>query len=293
MGYLISFGLGALLLALFYAFWIEPAWRLRVKRYELRHPKWGNRPPLKIVIISDLHAGAPQIPLSRIRRIVRKANALSPDLAVVLGDFYAAHRFTWGKMSKHDIIGALKPFKGKYGTFSVLGNHDWWQDMEAAKAHTPCEAQIALRDHDMPLLDNEAEKIELDDGQTFWIVGLADQRPLDEGPEGEGFDDLEQAMRHVTDDAPCVLLAHEPDLFPHVPANCILTLSGHTHGGQIRIGNRSPVIMAAENEVFSYGRYDADGRVMIVSGGIGCSELPVRFNMPPEITVVTLCGPES
>ncbi|WP_417242835.1 metallophosphoesterase [Celeribacter sp.] len=284
-------GLGALLLALFYAFWIEPAWRLRVVRYRVAVPDWGNRAPMRIVIISDLHAGAPHIPLSRVRRITRKANRLNPDLAVLLGDYSAAHSWTWGQTGKHDIIGALKAFKGTHGTFAVLGNHDWWQDWEAAKEHRPCEAQLALTEHGIPLLDNDAARLSHTGGDV-WVVGLADQRPFDEGPDGAGFDDIEAAMAKVTDEAPVILLAHEPDLFPHVPAQCAVTLSGHTHGGQIRIGALSPVIMAAEQETYSYGRYDAEGRVMILSGGIGCSELPVRFNMPPELTVVTLCAPD-
>lgn len=279
-----------MLLALFYGFWIEPAWRLRVKRYRVEHPAWGARAPMRIVIISDLHAGAPYIPLSRVRRITRKANRLAPDLAVLLGDYSAAHGWTWGQTGKDDIIGALKEFRGTHGRFAVLGNHDWWQDFEAAKTRVPCEAQKALTRHGIPLLDNEAAKLAHEGGEV-WLVGLGDQRPYDEGPDGEGFDDLEAAMREVTSEAPVILLAHEPDLFPNVPAQCILTLSGHTHGGQIRIGNRSPVIMAAENETYSYGRYEAEGRVLIISGGIGCSEYPVRINMPPEITVVTLCAP--
>ncbi|AJE47225.1 hypothetical protein SAMN05443573_10161 [Celeribacter indicus] len=281
---------GLLLLALFYAFWIEPAWRLRVKRYELDHPMWAGRAPLRIVFIADLHAGAPHIPLSRVRRIVRRANALEPDLAILLGDYYAAHGWVWGRMTKHDIIGALKPFTARHGTFAVLGNHDWWQDEAAARERRPCEAQIALRDHEIPLLDNEAARI-VHEGGDFWLAGLADQRPLDDDPKTDGFDDIDAAFAQIPPDAPAILLAHEPDLFPNVPENCILTLSGHTHGGQIRLGQRSPVIMAAETETYSYGRYVSDGRTMIVSGGIGCSELPVRVNMPPEITVVTIRAP--
>ncbi|WP_095589031.1 metallophosphoesterase [Actibacterium ureilyticum] len=282
-------GLGALLLALFYGFWVEPAWRLRIKRYDVAHPGWGGRAPLRIVVISDLHAGAPHIPLSRVSRIVRKANALNPDLAILLGDYAAAHRWTWGQMTKQQIIDRLAAFRAPLGTWAVLGNHDWWQDEQAARDRRPCAAQIALAQASIPHLDNESARIDHAGGH-FWLSGLADQRPLDIDPDVEGFDDLEAALSTITDDAPCILLAHEPDLFPHIPAQVFLTLSGHTHGGQIRLGNRSPIIMAAENEVFSYGRYEADGRTLIVSGGIGCSELPVRVNMPPEITVIQVTG---
>jgi len=285
-------GLGALLLALLvYAFWVEPAWRLRVVTWRLSPPEWKGRQPLRIVIISDLHAGSPHVPLSRVSRIVRRANRLEPDIALLLGDYEAAHNWTFGKISKFDVAQRLSGFRGRLGRFSILGNHDWWQDRAALDERRPPEAEQALVAAEIPLLDNDAVKVEAD-GHDFWVVGLADQRPMDNDPEAPGFDDLESAMAQVTDDAPIILLAHEPDIFPDVPRQCFLTLSGHTHGGQIRIGNMSPVIMVAETETYSWGRYDYEGRTLIVSGGIGCSEYPVRFNMVPEITVVELTSPE-
>ena len=288
-----AIGLGALLLALFvYAFWIEPAWRLRIVRWHLAPPEWAGRPPVRIVVISDLHAGSPHISLKRVEKIVRRANGLAPDVAVLLGDYEAAHRWTFGKITKAEIIAKLAPFGGKLGRFAVLGNHDWWQDKPALEAQSACEAEKALHAEGIDLLDNEAVKI-AQAGHDFWVVGLGDQRPYDEGPEGVGFDDLESAMAQVSDDAPVILLAHEPDLFPDVPRQCFLTLSGHTHGGQIRIGNMSPVIMVTENEHYSWGRYDHDGRSLIVSGGVGCSEYPVRLNMVPEITVIEISAPEA
>lgn len=287
-------GLAALLLALFiYAFWIEPAWRLRVVHWCVVHPAWARRAPLRIVVISDLHAGAPHIPLRRVDRIVRRANRLNPDLAVLLGDYAAAHRWTWGQMSKADIIARLKPFTGRLGSFAVLGNHDWWQDEAARSNRTPCEAQKALENAGIPLIENRAERLR-DGADAFWLAGLADQRPMSLDPDVDGFDDLPRALGMVSDDAPVILLAHEPDIFPQVPENVILTLSGHTHGGQIRSFGFSPVILVSETETWCWGRYDrSEGQVLIVSGGIGCSELPVRLGMPPEITVVEISGPAS
>ncbi|MBY5934003.1 metallophosphoesterase [Tateyamaria omphalii] len=290
MLYTLLWGLAALLLALvIYAWWIEPAWRLRVVTWRISDPAWAGREPLRIVVISDLHAGAPHIPLSRVSRIVARANALKPDLAVHLGDYQAAHPFTLGRMTKGDIIARLAGFTAPLGSYAVLGNHDWWQDTKAAKARTTPEAAQALRDHGIPLLDNSA--IRLRDGKdAFWLIGLGDQRPLDEGPEGEGFDDLDAALNEVTDDAPCILLAHEPDIWPDVPDRVFLTLSGHTHGGQIQIGQWSPMIAASSNEDFNWGHYTSDGQHLVLSGGIGCSVAPVRFNVVPEITVIEVSG---
>ena len=75
-----------------YAFGVEPALRLRVQRWPVRVAGW-TRAPLRIVALSDLHLGAPHVSLSRLGRIVERANALAPDLAVLLGDYAAGHRF--------------------------------------------------------------------------------------------------------------------------------------------------------------------------------------------------------
>ena len=118
-------GLAALLLALIvYAVWFEPAWRLRVVRYDVALPSWGARDPLKIVIVSDLHAGGPHVPLGRVRRIVARANRQGADLAVLLGDYAAAHPFTVGMLPVPRIIEALAHLRAPLGTFAVLGNHD-------------------------------------------------------------------------------------------------------------------------------------------------------------------------
>ena len=90
------------------------------------------------------------------------------------------------------------------------------------------------------------------------------------------------------DDAPALLIAHEPDIFPRVPDQVRLTVSGHTHGGQVRFLGRSPVLRMVWCEVFSYGHYVSNDQHLIVSGGIGCSEYPVRMGMPPELTLVTV-----
>ncbi|WP_219929024.1 metallophosphoesterase [Pseudoprimorskyibacter insulae] len=286
---ILAIGLAALLLALLvYAFWIEPAMRLRVVRHQVRHPGWGDRAPLRIVIISDLHAGAPHIPLRRVSRIVRRANALNPDVAVLLGDYSAAHRFTTGGTDKFQIIERLKAFTAPLGCYAVLGNHDWWQDEKSLKNKTLPEAAKALDQHGIPLLENANVRLR-DGADAFVLAGLADQRPQSLDPEVPGFDDLDAALNGVASDTPVVLLAHEPDIFPKVPDNVLVTLSGHTHGGQIRTFGFHPVIMVAETETYSWGRYDRDaGQVLIVSGGIGCSDYPVRFGMVPEITVVEL-----
>ena len=87
----------------------------------------------------------------------------------------------------------------------------------------------------------------------------------------------------MTDGAPVILLAHEPDIFTRVPARVSLTLSGHTHGGQVRLFGYSPVVPSRYGNRYAYGHIVEDDRNLVVSGGLGCSIMPVRFGVPPEI----------
>ncbi|MCQ0969067.1 metallophosphoesterase (plasmid) [Paracoccus sp. TK19116] len=279
-----------------YSLWWEPAMMMNVARYRVGLEEWRGRKPMRLVIISDLHAGWPHISLNRVSRIVDRANALKPDVAILLGDYSAAHPFTWGHTGKREIIQRLKAFTAPHGTYSVIGNHDWWQDAKAQLSrHGPVEAERELRVVGIPVLNNRSVRIG-DEKTGFWLAGVDEQRPFDEGPDGEGMDDLEAALNEVTDDAPIVLLAHEPDLFDHLgkaSRRVSLTISGHTHGGQIRVRGSAPLIMASDNEKWSHGRYDdEDGRALIVSAGIGCSVLPMRLGVPPELTVIELCEPD-
>ncbi|MEM7686304.1 MAG: metallophosphoesterase, partial [Pseudomonadota bacterium] len=109
----------------------------------------------------------------------------------------------------------------------------------------------------------------------------------------QGMDDLPGTLAQIEDDgAPVILMAHEPDIFPDVPARVSLTVSGHTHGGQVRLMGWSPVVPSRHGNRYAYGhvREDRpDGKMdLIVSGGIGESIMPVRFGVPPEVVVVDL-----
>jgi predicted MPP superfamily phosphohydrolase len=93
----------------------------------------------------------------------------------------------------------------------------------------------------------------------------------------------------VTTDHPVILLAHEPDIFPTVPERVALTLSGHTHGGQIRIPLLwEHLVPSRYGARFAYGHIVEAGRHMVVSGGLGTSFAPVRLGVPPEIVHIVI-----
>jgi predicted MPP superfamily phosphohydrolase len=92
----------------------------------------------------------------------------------------------------------------------------------------------------------------------------------------------------VVDDAPVILLVHEPDVFPQVPDRVALTVAGHTHGGQVRLLGYAPFVPSRYGDRYVYGHIVEEGRHLIVSGGLGCSGMPVRFGSPPEIVMIEI-----
>ena len=146
----------------------------------------------------------------------------------------------------------------------------------------------AIRDVGINLLENEALSI-AKDGRRFWLLGLGDQLAFPLGHHRfKGVDDLPRTLAGITDDAPAILLAHEPDIFANEPASRVaLTLSGHTHGGQIRLFGWSPIVPSEFGHRFAYGHIEEAGRHLIVTGGLGTSIVPIRFGVPPEIVFIS------
>lgn len=269
-----------------YGFFIEPAMRLRVRKWKLKRADW-TAPPLRIAVIADLHAGEPFVTLKRIKQVVRRTNALDADLVLLLGDFTASHRMVSKPVAMTDITSVLAGLTARHGVFAVLGNHDWWDDTAAqGRGGGPNLYADALAANGIPVLSNSAQKL---DDPGIWLAGLEDQLAIVEGNgRYRGLDDLSGTLRQITDDAPVVLMAHEPDIFPQVPDRVALTLSGHTHGGQIRLFGWSPVVPSRFGNRYAYGPVREGGKDLVISGGIGCSILPVRFGVTPEITLVEI-----
>jgi predicted MPP superfamily phosphohydrolase len=184
-----------------------------------------------------------------------------------------------------DWAGALGKLRAPLGVYSVLGNHDWWTDNWAVRD--------GLVNAGIPVLENRAVKIDKD-GRRFWIAGLGDQLSIHVGRgQYRGVDDLPGTLKQTMADAdPVILLAHEPDIFVKVPDRVALMLSGHTHGGQVRVpGLGRPIIPSAYGQRFAYGHIVEGGRNLVVSSGLGMTGVPVRFGVPPEIAIITLGAP--
>ena len=272
-----------------YAFAIEPGFRLNTTVYSFTPPNWTPGLKLRIVMLADLHCIEPHMPLSRWKKIITAANALQPDIHLLMGDYIASHRFSTGRVSFEDVANAALELKSKLGTFAIMGNHDWWEDRDASiKGIGRPHAQKIFVDAGIKVLDNEALQLQ-QDSAPFWLSGTNSLVAIRKGHSTfESRADLPKALSMVTDDAPVIHLAHEPDLFVDIPARVSLTLSGHTHGGQIRLFGYSPVTPSSYGNRYAYGHVIEDGRHLVVSGGLGCSIMPVRFGVPPEIVVLEL-----
>lgn len=273
-----------------YAVGIEPMLLTHVKRYALTPPHWPTDLKLRIAALADIHSCRPWMTPEHIARLVDDANALQPDLIVLLGDYTVSMPFVTGKVEPSQWASALSGLRAPLGVMSILGNHDWWSDRAAQKAGKgPTVVGRALESAGIAVLENDVVRLEKD-GRGFWIAGLADQLALrpNREREGRGLDDLDGTLAKIRDDAPVVLLAHEPDIFPKVPWRVSLTLSGHTHGGQVRIFGYSPVVPSNFGNRYAYGHVVEDDRNLIVSGGLGFSGMPVRFGVRPEILQIDL-----
>jgi len=281
---------------------LAESFRTNVTSYAITPEGWPPDLNLRIAIIADIHAIDPWVSVGRIERLVAQTNALHADAVLLLGDFVVGHRL--GKLGKpvphekwaHALAGLSAPL----GVHAVLGNHDWWEDRQTqVRESGPVRAGLALQEAGIPVYENKAVRLEKN-GRPFWIAGLGDQWAFWPKPERyadfvrrgridyRGVDDLPGTLAQVTDDAPVILMAHEPDIFPQVPRRVAVTLSGHTHGGQVRLLGYAPIVPSKFKDRYVYGHIVEEGRHLVVSGGIGCSGLPVRFGSPPEIVVVEL-----
>ena len=256
-----------------WAFVIEPN-RLIVNEVTINLPNW---PPdferLRIVLISDLHVGSPYIDAAKLQRIVEAANAAQPDLTLLAGDFMVTSSVRRGRTVEPEIIAeSLKNLRARFGVFAVLGNHDWWYDGERVRA--------AINGVGIRVLENDVARIE-HQGKTLWVAGIADawtRKP-----------DITGTLQKVEDDGPIIVLTHNPDIFPNIPARVALTLAGHTHGGQVSIPFVGrPQVPSRYGERYAIGHIVEGNRHLFVTPGVGTSIIPVRFRVPPEISVLTI-----
>ena len=263
-----------LLLALlaFWGFFIEPN-RLIVREESIQIDNWPRElDGLKIAVISDIHAGGSFINDRKLHTIVDRTNALHPELIVILGDYMSSNGWTSHRVEPEVVGAALRNFNAPLGTYSVLGNHDWW--------YNGAKVRAGLEQNGIKVLENEVQQINAR-GVSLWLVGLAD---LWTRPQR-----IEQTIAKVPEGQPVIALTHNPDIFPNVPERVPLLLAGHTHGGQVRLPLIGSVVESSVyGERYERGHVFEKNHHLFVTTGIGTSIMPVRFGVTPEIVLLTL-----
>ena len=257
-----------------WAGWIEP--RRLVLRHETLHLRGWPAPldGLRAGVIADVHGGVPHMGQAQIARAVARLGAASPDIVLLLGDYIDASPLWGGKLAPEVIARELAAVRAPLGTYAVLGNHDW--------RVAPDRMWTALESAGVTVLENRAVPVDAPGGR-LWVAGLADMR--NRRPN------VPATLRDVPHDAgePVVLLSHDPDMHPVVPSRVALTLSGHTHHGQLRIPLlRRLAIPSHYGERYARRHHLDDGRRLYVSSGLGTSGLPVRLLAPPEVVLLEL-----
>jgi predicted MPP superfamily phosphohydrolase len=258
-----------------YAGEIERHW-IDVQHVDIR---LGNLPEafrgFRIAHMADFHYGEYSEP-TFIRSVVRRVNALRPDLIALTGDFISA-----GPMVRRisvdfayhcaDLLGKLEcPRK-----FASMGNHD--------VLVSRIGVTDALESRGIPVLHNHAIPIEKD-GARLWLAGVADTIV---GTDA----DLSAAipLGRQAGSEPLILMAHEPDYADEVVGSGVdLMLSGHTHGGQVRIPFMPLMNLPPMGKKYVEGHFSLSGLQLYVTRGIGTVGVPFRFRCPPEITLITL-----
>lgn len=277
----------ALLLVLVtgYGVLIEPRLILDERRYRVPVPAltqdWQGA---EVAVFADMQVGMWWANTGMVERVVDEVVQADPDLVLLGGDF--VYSTSPGVRVQVDtVLDLLRPIlDAGIPAVAVMGNHD--HKVEAVE-----ELTTALEEHGIEVLLNEATTVpgpSGDPAQALHVVGLGPVRP--------GLVDVEQALDGVPDDAPRVVLMHNPTAFPELPADSApLAVAGHTHCGQIALPFRphwSYLGLSEEEAVvadgFALQSYGQPGNRMFVTCGIGFSLLPVRINAPPQVVFFEL-----
>ena len=262
-----TLGLGASACGgLLYTTVLEPQW-ISVERVTVhlrRLPREFDG--FTVAQLSDFHVG-PYINADHIESAVAAANALKPDVFALTGD-YVTHSASYASPCAQ----ALAKLRAPHGAVAVLGNHDHWTNAGTVLG--------ALREHGIKVLANRSVSIERE-GVRLWLAGVDDVWVKSA--------DVERALNKVSKNETAILLAHEPDFADHVARYPVdLQLSGHSHGGQVRLPFLGAPVLPYLGVKYPIGLRRVGSLQVYTNRGIGVISPPVRFRCRPEVTLLTL-----
>ncbi len=238
------------------------------KAYEVRELTLPFGRALRVVQLTDIHAGV-YMTRAEIRRYADQVTALAPDLFVLTGDYISnSMKFL------PECVEEMARVRARYGTFAIMGNHDRWYGQQS-------DILAMFRQHQITFLLNAHRVIQTGQGPLA-VAGIDDLR--------SGYPNLAGALQGLDSAIPSILLSHRPEIFPLAAANGVpLTLSGHYHGGQIKVGLPGLNLSLADLLTpYPEGLYRIENSHLYVSRGIGTTFTPIRLNVRPEITLLRL-----
>ena len=246
---------------------VEPEW---LEVVDVTVPISGLRETLdgfRIAQMSDFHLH-PHTRIELVREAVSLANGLSPDLTVLTGDYVLQ-----GAESILELAPVLGGLRASLGVYASLGNHDYWTNADTVRT--------GLEEAGLPVLLNSGVELHADGG-SIYVAGL------DDGWSGRP--NLARALAARSGGVPTVLLMHEPDFADTWPpqSGISLQLSGHSHGGQVRLPGIGAPVLPRFAQKYDSGPYRVRDFWVYTSRGIGVISPPVRFGCRPEITQITL-----
>ena len=248
---------------------IEPN-LLLVKNESLYLPNWDEKlNGLRVAVVSDIHIGTKTVNLKKLEKIAAKVNKNNPDLIVFLGDF-DSKTIKSSKYTNKELSDIFKRFKARYGVFSILGNHDY-------HSPGPNDIKTFLNNANVKVLENTSDYIYANDCRIK-IIGFKDLWYFNLDPK--------KLVGRVA--SPAIVLMHNPDSFVEMPKAVSLSLSGHTHGGEIVLPFLgSPIVPSEYGQRYRKGHIIEGGKHLYVSGGVATLS-GFRLLNPPEISILTL-----
>ena len=246
--------------------------------------------PLRVVVVGDLHISSIVTPPAQIAEVVRRANALRPDLVVLVGDYFS----NWWPADEASRLEGLAPLAGlkpRIGTVAILGNNDW-RDGEGQISAILKRVGVTVLNNDVFVTPEVAVK------GIAEITSNTANPPLVEERYAS-----QLALQRIAAPPLTLWLAHDPIMFGRVKTTGDMLFTGHTHGGQFLPEITLPVIRTVvamgrslgwragwPAEHYVRGAYVSGDKRMIVTSGVGTSVLPLRLGVPPEIMLARFTG---
>jgi len=234
----------------------------------------------RIVFVSDIHHGA-ALSRERVKKLVERINGLHPDIVILGGDYISIE-----EKYIEPVFTELGKLKSNYGVFGVMGNHDYFVDGELSK-------EMMVRNG-----------IKLCDNKSYWVKIGSDSIKIGGVDDPEGSDqELDSTIYDVQKKDFCILISHRPEYIKNIIKSDLvdLTLSGHTHGGQVTFfGLWAPILPTenglwaslafnSESQKYSYGLFQRSPTMQsYITSGIGTRSPHLRFFRRPEIAVLEL-----